>query len=552
MSEEPLQVEQKNIQDNKKQMLRGSFWLVAGSIMSRIIGALYIIPWAAMFGEMQYQGNALFSKGYNLYALALMAATAGVPSAVSKLVARYNAEGEYNLALKLYRTSLVIGLITGVIAAGGIWIFAPELSGGDPNVIPVLHSLAPAILIIPILSMTRGFFQGNNQMASSSFSQFIEQVLRVIYMLFMTWFILSVNHGKWQDAVVQSTFAAFVGALGGIAVLVWVLYRQRTYFHDLSLQSKNETTISNKRIFAQVIFQAIPFVVVGSAIPIFQIIDQYSYFDIMQRFTNFTYAELNSQYAIFDFNANKLIMIVISLAVAMGSTAIPLLAAAHTRNDKKEIASQIRFTLELFVVVMIPAAIGMAAIARPLYITFYGFGNTTIATMGTLILQFSSYLGILFGLFTILSTVTQGLSNNALALKSLAIGIIIKLILQVPATASFGAMGPLVASFVGFGVASIVILHKLKSTYEINYKAMMPMVIYVIISAIIMGLIASIMVSGLGIFLPSTGRLTQFIIAMLGMIFGGGVYTYLILKSKFAEQLFGQRIVRLKRKLKIK
>lgn len=552
MSEKPLQVEQQNIQNNKKQMLRGSFWLVAGSIMSRLIGALYIIPWAAMFGAMQYQGNALFSKGYNLYALALMAATAGVPSAVSKLVARYNAEGEYSLSLKLYRTSLVIGLITGVIAAGGMWIFAPELSGGDPNVIPVLHSLAPAILIIPILSMTRGFFQGNNQMAASSFSQFIEQLLRVVYLLFMTWFILVLNHGKWQNAVVQSTFAAFIGALGGIAVLMWVLYRQRAYFRDLSLQSKNATTISNKRIFAQVIFQAIPFVVVGSAIPIFQIIDQYSFFDIMQRFSNFTYAELNSQYAIFDFNANKLIMIVISLAVAMGSTTIPLLAAAHTRNDKQEIASQVRFTLELFVVVMIPAAIGMAAIARPLYITFYGFGNNTIATMGTLILQFSSYLGILFGLFTILSTVTQGLSNNALALKSLAIGIIVKLILQVPATASFGAMGPLVASFVGFGIASVVILYNLKAMYEINYKAMMPMIIYVIISAIVMGLVALTVVYGLGTILTSTGRVTQFVLAMLGMTVGGSIYAFLVLKSKFAEQLFGQRIVGLKRKLKIK
>lgn len=374
-------------------------------------------------------------------------------------------------------------------------------------------------------------------MAASSFSQFIEQLLRVVYLLFMTWFILVLNQGKWQNAVVQSTFAAFVGAVGGIAVLMWVLYRQRSYFRDLSLRSKDEAVISNKRIFAQVIFQAIPFVVVGSAIPIFQIIDQYSFFDIMQRFTNFTYAELNSQYAIFDFNANKLIMIVISLAVAMGSTTIPLLAAAHTRNDKQEIASQVRFTLELFVVIMIPAAIGMAAIARPLYITFYGFGNNTIAMMGTLILQFSSYLGILFGLFTILSTVTQGLSNNALALKSLVIGIIVKLILQVPATASFGAMGPLVASFIGFGIASIVILYHLNALYEINYKAMMPMVIYVIISAIVMGGVALAVVYGLGTVLTSTGRATQFILAMLAMAVGGSVYAFLILKSKFAEQL---------------
>lgn len=552
MAEKPLTGEQGNIENNKTQMIRGSFWLVAGSIMSRIIGALYIIPWAAMFGEMQYQGNALFSKGYNIYALALMAATAGVPSAVSKLVARYNAQEEYSISLRLYRSSLVIGLITGLIAAVGMWLFAPALSGGDPNVVPVLHSLAPAIFIIPMLSMTRGFFQGNNQMAASSISQFIEQILRVVYMLFMTWFILVLNHGHWQNAVVQSTFAAFIGALGGLGLLIWALYRQRNYFYELKARSKNELQVSDRHIFSQVILQAVPFVVVGSAIPIFQIIDQYSFFKIMQAFSNFTYAELNSQYAIFDFNANKLIMIVISLAVAMGSTTIPLLAAAHIRHDKREIAEQIRFTLELFVIVMIPAAIGMAAIAQPLYITFYGYGTSTIALMGKLILQFSSYLGILFGLFTILSTITQGLSNNALALKSLAIGIIVKLVLQVPATASLGAMGPLVASFIGFLVASVIILRTLRRKYDINYQQMSPMVCYVIISSLLMGLAAIGVDYLLGFILNSYGRFEQFILALVGMAVGGGLYTYLILRSPYAEQLLGSKITGLKRKLHIK
>lgn len=552
MTEKPLQMDEENIQNNKKQMLRGSFWLVAGSIMSRIIGALYIIPWAAMFGQMQYQGNALFSKGYNIYALALMAATAGVPSAVSKLVAKYNAQGEYKVALRLYRSSLIIGLITGLIAAGSMWIFAPALSGGDPKVIPVLHSLAPAIFVIPMLSMTRGFFQGNNQMAASSFSQFIEQILRVIYMLFMTWFILVLNQGHWQDAVVQSTFAAFIGALGGLGVLAWTLYRQRQSFIDMAARSQEAITVSDRHIFTQVIFQAIPFVVVGSAIPIFQIIDQYSFFKIMKAFSNFSYAELNSQYAIFDFNANKLIMIVISLAVAMGSTTIPLLAAAHTRHDNKEIAAQIKFTLELFVIVMIPAAIGMAAIAEPLYITFYGYGTPMIALMGKLILQFSSYLGILFGLFTILSTITQGLSNNALALKSLAVGIIVKMLLQIPATASFGAMGPLVASFVGFLVASVIILRSLQIMYGIEYKQMAPMIRYVIISAFIMGIVAVGIDYLLGFILTSYSRIDQFILAVVGMTIGGTIYAYLILRSSYAEQLFGSRIGNLKRKLKIK
>ncbi|QBO35703.1 polysaccharide biosynthesis protein [Periweissella cryptocerci] len=539
--------------DNKKQMLRGSFWLTAGSIMSRVLGALYIIPWVAMFGEYGLQGNALFSKGYNIYALFLMAASAGIPSAVSKLVARYNAKEEYGIAMRLYKSSLQIGFFTGLLSALILWFGAPLLAAGDPSVVPVLHSLAPAVFIIPVMSMTRGFLQGNNQMAPSAMSQFMEQLLRVIYMLLLTWIILVVNHGSWQSAVVQSTFAAFIGAIAGIAVLAWTLYKQRKMFKDRLAESKNAETISAKRLIWEVVAQAIPFVVVGSAIPFYQIIDQYTFFKIMQMFTNLPYAMLNTQYAIFDFNANKLIMIVISLAVAMGSTAIPLLAAAHAKDDNQEISEQVRFTLELFSVVMIPAAIGMAAIAQPLYVTFYGYNDSAMLTlMGTTILQFSSFLGIMFGLFTLLSTITQGLSRNREALQALGIGLIVKLALQVPMVALLGAMGTLVASFLGFVVSSLLVIRQLQNDYDLKLVTMTNTLSTVIAASIAMGAVAYGTTELALHFLSPEARIIQILIVAVAVALGGAVYAFLILRSPIAEKFFGARAARLRTKLHIR
>ena len=76
---------------DKEKMIRGSAWMTAGSVFSRILGAIYVIPWRIWLGAAFLTANALFTKGYQIYSLFLIISTAGVPGAVSKQVARYNA-----------------------------------------------------------------------------------------------------------------------------------------------------------------------------------------------------------------------------------------------------------------------------------------------------------------------------------------------------------------------------------------------------------------------------------------------------------------------------
>ena len=83
----------------KEKMLRGSAWMTAASIFSRILGAIYIIPWYAWFGDQRLQANALYAKGYTVYAVFLMLSTAGIPSAVAKQEAHYNSLNELSALL---------------------------------------------------------------------------------------------------------------------------------------------------------------------------------------------------------------------------------------------------------------------------------------------------------------------------------------------------------------------------------------------------------------------------------------------------------------------
>ncbi|WP_173585551.1 putative polysaccharide biosynthesis protein [Secundilactobacillus similis] len=343
--------------DAQDQMVRGSAWMTAGSIFSRILGAIYIIPWGIWFGSYFFQGNALYGKGYNIYSFFLIAAIAGIPSAIAKQVAHYNAMNEYGVGFRLYKHGFVLAAITGIVCAALLYFGAPLFDGGDARVVPVLHSLAWAVLIIPVMSLSRGFFQGYQQMAPSAISQFVEQLARVLYMLGSAFIIMRVLHGSWITAVSQSTFAACVGAIAGILTLVWYYLKNRPTFQNLVANSENQIVVPAKQLYHEILQQALPFIVLGAGITIFQLIDQFTFFKIMRTTGVTNETVLNDLFAMFSVNANKLIMITVSLSSALAITAVPLLSEAFTRGDKRDLSKQITNAVLLFEFVMIPSAL---------------------------------------------------------------------------------------------------------------------------------------------------------------------------------------------------
>ena len=96
--------------DSEEKMVEGTFWMTFGSIFSRLLGALYIIPWTAMMGAGSQVGNALFSVGYAPYQLFLSIGTAGFPSAMSKQIAEFNAKKQYKAGQDLFKKSLLFML----------------------------------------------------------------------------------------------------------------------------------------------------------------------------------------------------------------------------------------------------------------------------------------------------------------------------------------------------------------------------------------------------------------------------------------------------------
>ena len=258
-------------ENSRISLLKGSAWMTLGSIFSRVLGAIYIIPWYAWMGAHGNVANALTAKSYNIYSLFLIISTAGIPGAVAKQVAKYNAINEYGIGRKLFKHGLFLMMIFGVVSAFVMTIASPILAGNDSRQIPVLHSLALAVLIIPILSIMRGYFQGYNDMMPSALSQLVEQIARVAWMLFTAYLIMQVQHGSYLTAVIQSNLAAAVGAFFGIALLVLFLLKRKSNDDKLILSSNNEIEVSTQSLFKEIIGQSVPFIIIDSGITFFSV-----------------------------------------------------------------------------------------------------------------------------------------------------------------------------------------------------------------------------------------------------------------------------------------
>lgn len=538
----------KNIEnkDSQAQLLKGSAWMTAGSILSRILGALYIIPWYAWMGKDGNLANAITAQSYNIYSLFIIVSTAGIPGAVAKQIAKYNALNEYGVSCKLFHRGLLLMIGFGIVCAGLMFGLAPILAGQDPRQIPVLKSLSYAILIIPLMSIMRGYFQGFNDMMPSALSQFIEQLARVAWMLMTAYVIMKMQDGNYLRAVTQSNLAAAIGAMFGILLLVYYYQKQKREMDDLVENSNNELQVSTNSLLLEIVQQSIPFIIIDSGINIFQLVDQYTFHPIMASFVHASFDQIESMYALFGLNANKLIMIIVSLSTAMAVTAIPLLSGARARRDYQDIRKQIENTLELFFFFMIPSAFGMAAISTPIYTIFYGFDP-----VGSNVLFIASFTAIILGLFTVLMAVQQGLSENILAIKYLVVGLIIKCIIQYPLIRLFQINGPLLATDLAFMFTILLSLKHLKVAFHFNFKRTKRRFIGIVSFSAIMFIVIFALQFILGRFIPADRRVTAMI--LVGICVGVGilVYAFLALISGLAHSILGPKISKLERKLHI-
>lgn len=535
--------------NQQAQMLRGTVWLTASNFISRLLGAAYIIPWYIWMGKHGAEANGLFTMGYNIYAWFLLISTAGVPVAVAKQVAKYNTKGQEEHSFAMIRGFLKFMSLLGLVFAIIMYVLSPvfaNLSGGGKDLIPVMQSLSWAVLIFPSMSVIRGFFQGHNNLKPYAISQIAEQVIRVIWMLLTAYFIMKVGSGDYVEAVTQSTFAAFIGMGASLLVLVYYLWKTGLLQHIIH-RPESDSQIDTKALLWDTIREAIPFIVTGSAIQLFQIIDQMTYSNVMSWFTNFTRSELLVQFSYFSANPNKITMILIAVATSIGGVGIPLLTENYVKGDFRAAGKLVQDNLTMLVAFLLPATIGAVAIAEPLYTVFYGKPDSL--ALGLFILAMLQT--VILGLYTVLSPMIQALFQNRKAILYFGYGVLVKLILQVPFIYVFKAYGPLLSTTIGLMIPIVLMYKEIHQVTHFNRKTVFKRSLLTAILTLIMLLVVLVTGFILGLVIKPNGRVTSMVyVALIGGV-GIVVYGGLGLRLRFLDRFIGSKAASLRNKFHI-
>ena len=517
------------------QMLRGTAWLTASNFISRLLGAIYIIPWYIWMGTYAAKANGLFTMGYNIYAWFLLISTAGIPVAVAKQVAKYNTMQEEEHSFALIRSFLGFMTGLGLVFALVLYLFAPwmaDLSGVGKDLIPIMQSLAWAVLIFPSMSVIRGFFQGMNNLKPYAMSQIAEQVIRVIWMLLATFIIMKLGSGDYLAAVTQSTFAAFVGMVASFAVLLYFLFKEGMLQKVFETRDK----IDSKSLLVDTIKEAIPFILTGSAIQLFQILDQMTFINSMKWFTNYSNEDLVVMFSYFSANPNKITMILISVGVSIGSVGLPLLTENYVKGDLPAASRLVQDSITMLFLFLLPATVGVVMVGEPLYTVFYGKPDSL--ALGLFV--FAVLQSTILGLYMVLSPMLQAMFRNRKAVLYFIYGSLAKIVLQLPSIAIFHSYGPLISTTIGLIIPIVLMYREICQITGARRKIILKRTILVTILTLVMFILVGFLQWIFGLVFHPTGRFWSFIyVALIGTI-GGGLYGFMTLYTRLLDKVVGQ------------
>lgn len=524
----------------KEKMLKSTVWSTIGNFASRFLGLIYVIPWYAWLGQQAKQANALFTMGYNIYAYFLLISTAGIPVAISKQIAKYHAKDEADKVYPMLRNTLLCMGVLGMIMAVLMYLAAPAiaiLSGSGLALIPVIHSLSLAVVIFPVMSVIRGIFQGYANLKPYAMSQIAEQVIRVIWILLFTFMIMKMSSGShdYVDAVTQSTFAAFVGMVASLMLLIYYLHKEGLLASILSSQYKANGKETLLMLF-ETLKEAIPFIITGSAIQLFQLIDQVTFINTMHRLTTYSQKTLEDQFAYFSGNPNKIIMMLVAVALSIGGVGIPLLTENHTKGDTKASANLIVHNLTMLFFLLIPAVMGGILLAKPIYTFFYEVPNGLALALFIVCLVQT----LILAMYTVSSPMLQALFENKRGIHYFLEGVAIKLLAQLPCIYLAHAYGPLIATTLGLGWAVYRILRRIYEVTAFDGQLLLKRLLAVSGYALLAGVLAGLSNLAVALVLPVTGKVSSVVHLLVSGTIFALVYGVITLYKRLLDILIGE------------
>lgn len=534
-------------------LMKGTAILTIGMFLSKVLGLIYVFPFYAIVGK---ENVILYQYAYIPYTIMLSVAISGAPIAVSKFVSKYNALGDYDAGRRLLKSGLLTMLATGLITflllnllatpIAEIVIRSKEQVFTVEQVADVIRWVSYALIIVPFMSLWRGFFQGYGIMEPTAYSQLVEQIVRIIFLLSASFLVMFILNGKAETAIALSVFAAFIGAIGGLLVLFYFWKKYRTHMNELRSKSKGNSDIKLTEIYTEVIRYSIPMIFVGIANPLFQLVDMLTFNNAMKHIGMSKVSDL--YLSMINFTTHKVVIIPVMLATSLSLALVPTITKYFHSGEIQSLRSAMDKSYQILFFITLPAAIGISLLSHEIYFLLYEESE-----MGAKVLAHYAPVAILFALFQVTAALLQGIDFQKWIVFSLLTGILFKLMLNTPLIEAMQTDGAILATAIGYSISIAINLAVLKKVLNYNSKVVIRRILLIVILTAAMA--ACVLLAHRGIiwlFGPVDSKLSSLFVALICIAVGVYVYAFLSFRTGLAQKLLGERIASIAGKFGLK
>ena len=529
------------IKVKKNNFLEGSFIATFNLVITKILGMLYVIPFYAIVGTL---GGALYSYAYTLYSIFLSIGNAGIPNAISKITSEYNAKDLHEAKLRTFKLGKKILGIISIVAFIILFIFAKplanlilgDLTGGNTieDVTFVIRAISFALLIIPHLSVTRGYIQGHKYIETASTSQVVEQIVRIAVILLGSYFFYKIFNASLRLSVGVAVFGATVG---GFFAYLYLRRKVKDNKKDLDIEENlKKDDVENKEIIKKICVYAIPFVIIAVVSNIYIFTDMV----FVSRTLNFLgFNAENVEFIASSISTwgTKINMIVTSIAMGFTTSLVPTIVTSFHKHNLNDVNKKLNQALKLIYFISLPMVVGISLLATPIWTIFY---NTNI--YGGKVLSALIWTALTGNLLMIVSNTLQSMNKFKTIYITNGVGLLLNLLLDFPFMVIFHKLGfdayyGAIFATVLCNILSVFIgLLSIKKEYEFKYiELTMLLEIFSHFAMNIMVLLLNPLYRYLG--LSTFNKLHSIIIIIISTLIGGVIYMFASFKLKLIDDI---------------
>lgn len=365
-----------------------------------------------------------------MYNLGLILSSYSLPLAVSKLIAAKDVMHEYQSSRRIFQVAMLFATVVGTIMTLVIWFGADFIAlhvFKSPNSALPLMMLVPTILVFSVMGVIRGLFQGKNTMIPTSISQVIEQIVNAVVSVVASFYFMK-KYAELPNVAAfgaaGGTFGTFCGAVAAFLFLLVMYITKKSSLDNPRYYQAKEEVESYRQIFKLLILTIVPIILSQTIYQLSGIIDN-SLFNILMADQGFNESTRASLLGVYSGKYRLLTNVPVAIATALGTSMIPSIVTSRVQGKHDEVQQKIYSTIKFNMLIAIPSAVGMGALASPIMQLI--FNDNSVLARDLLVI--GCFAVVFFSLSTVTNSVLQGVDLLKLSVIHSAISLVIHIIL---------------------------------------------------------------------------------------------------------------------------